>query len=183
MTLALIATALLQGYGRRTPAAGFAGTGTRRRPTSSVTAPAVPRAYHAQLFIAPSGEPFRGAAKGEPYPVETWFARADADHDGQAHAGRIPARFHDLLRNSSTSTSDGIVDSKEIARYEEEVVPEVPRRLRQRALNSGCWRPGQGQARRSGGGSDGGEPSAMDRISGARMRGRRRCRAAAAATR
>ncbi|TRW18280.1 EF-hand domain-containing protein [Glacieibacterium frigidum] len=75
------------------------------------------------LFIAPSGEPFRGVA-GEPYPVAAWFARADADHDGKLTRGEFRkdamSYFPTLDQNG-----DGIVDAREITRYEEELVPEV----------------------------------------------------------
>lgn len=75
------------------------------------------------LFIAPSGEPFRGVA-GEPYPVAAWFARADADRDGKLTRGEFRkdamSYFPTLDQNA-----DGIVDAREITRYEEELVPEV----------------------------------------------------------
>ena len=75
------------------------------------------------LFIAPSGEPFRGVA-GEAYPVATWFARADADHDGRLTRGefrRDAASYFPVL----DANGDGIVDAREITRYEEDLVPEV----------------------------------------------------------
>lgn len=84
-------------------------------------APAPPKL--GTLFIAPSGEPFRGVA-GEAYPVATWFARADADKDGKLTRGefrRDAMTFFPAL----DVDRDGIVDAKEIARYEEVVVPEV----------------------------------------------------------
>ena len=75
------------------------------------------------LFIAPSGEPFRGKA-GEPYPVATWFARADKDGDGKltrAEFRRDALSFFPAL----DVNGDGVIDGKEITRYEEELVPEV----------------------------------------------------------
>lgn len=86
-------------------------------------APDASRVRPGPLFIAPSGEPFRGVA-GTPYPVVAWFARADADHDGKLTRGEFRkdamSYFPTLDQNG-----DGIVDAREITRYEEELVPEV----------------------------------------------------------
>lgn len=75
------------------------------------------------LFIAPSGEPFRGE-RGEAYPTATWFARADADHDGKLSRGEFRRDFMTYFPTLDVN-GDSIIDSKEIARYEEQVVPEV----------------------------------------------------------
>ena len=86
-------------------------------------APGPVRRYHDQLFIAPSGEPFR-AARGEPYPVDVWFARADADHDGKLTRSEFRRDFMTYFAVLDVN-HDGIVDAKEITRYEEDLVPEV----------------------------------------------------------
>ncbi len=83
----------------------------------------VPGPRPTQLFIAPSGEPFR-AARGEPYPVAVWFARADADHDGRLTRGEF-RRDAMLFFPVLDANGDGVVDGKEIERYEQELVPEV----------------------------------------------------------
>ena len=76
-----------------------------------------------QLFIAPSGEPFRAGA-GEPYPVAAWFAQADTNHDGHLTEGEFvidATRFFNTL----DLNHDGQLDGTEIKRYENVVVPEV----------------------------------------------------------
>ncbi len=76
-----------------------------------------------QIFIAPSGEPFRAAAS-EPYPVAAWFAGADTNRDGKLTEVEFvldAARFFktlDLDQNEQLT-------SVEIKRYENEVAPEV----------------------------------------------------------
>jgi len=81
------------------------------------------RAPTEQLFIAPSGEPFR-AGLGAPYPVAAWFARADADHDG-----RLTLReFTDdslLFFKQLDVNNDGVVDGFEGQAYEKEIAPEL----------------------------------------------------------
>lgn len=106
------------------------------------------------LFIAPSGEPFRGPA-GEPYPVAAWFARADADHDGKLTRGEFRK---DAMSYFPTldANGDGIVDASEITRYEQELVPEV----RVDFGGSGFRGGGSGFAPPGGDGSEGAPPPA-----------------------
>ena len=76
-----------------------------------------------QLFIAPSGEPFR-AGPGEPYPVAAWFAAADTNHDGKLTEGEFvinTTKFFDSL----DLDHDQQLRSEEIKRYENDIVPEV----------------------------------------------------------
>lgn len=77
----------------------------------------------AQVFIAPSGEPFR--VYGEvPYPVADWFSGADKNADGKLDAAEFSAdflRFFDAL----DVDRDGAIDSIERNRYEAEVAPET----------------------------------------------------------
>jgi hypothetical protein len=76
-----------------------------------------------QIFIAPSGEPFR--VYGDvPYPVAQWFAGADKNGDGKLDLAEFTAdflRFFDQLDQNH----DGAIDGIEKARYENEVAPEV----------------------------------------------------------
>lgn len=76
-----------------------------------------------QVFIAPSGEPFR--AYGEvPYPIADWFKGADKNGDGRLDFAEFDAdflRFFDAL----DVNHDGAIDSVEKARYEGEVAPET----------------------------------------------------------
>jgi hypothetical protein len=77
----------------------------------------------AQVFIAPSGEPFR-AYGDAPYPVAAWFAGADTNGDGKLDAAEFNAdflRFFDTLDQNH----DGAIDGIERSRYESEVAPET----------------------------------------------------------
>jgi hypothetical protein len=101
-------------------------------PPAAADAPRGP----AQVFIAPSGEPFRVYGDA-PYPVAAWFAGADKNGDGKLDPAEFTAdfmRFFDQLDQNH----DGAIDSVEKARYENEVVPETL---------GGSWYPkSQGQA-------------------------------------
>jgi hypothetical protein len=78
---------------------------------------------HRQLFIAPSGEPFRAIA-GAPYPVAAWFAQADANHDGRIDLGEFNADFMRFFDRLDTN-HDGMLSSAEIKAYETNIAPEV----------------------------------------------------------
>lgn len=124
MTLALIVAALLQGAAAAAPPASTLQATLPPSPAPRPAAAAAPaRRYHDQLFIAPSGEPFR-ALRSEPYPVEVWFARADANHDGQLTRAEFRRDFMTYFAVLDVN-HDGVVDAHEITRYEEELVPEV----------------------------------------------------------
>ena len=76
-----------------------------------------------QVFLAPSGEPFR-APRGAPYPVVNWFAEADSNGDGKLSKSEFSAdfvRFFDKL----DVDHDGRLNDPEIRRYERDVAPEV----------------------------------------------------------
>lgn len=75
------------------------------------------------LFIAPSGEPFR-AAQHEAYPVGTWFARADADHDGRLTLKEFTADSLTFF-DSMDVNHDGVVDGFEGQAYERTIAPEL----------------------------------------------------------
>jgi hypothetical protein len=75
------------------------------------------------LFISPMGEPFRPKPDG-PDPVATWFAGADANHDGQLTLGEMTAdadRFFATLDHDH----DGQLLPDEVDAYEENIAPEV----------------------------------------------------------
>jgi len=76
-----------------------------------------------QVFIAPSGQPFR-AAMGQPYPVAQWFAQADSNHDGKITSTEFLVDFMKFFDSLDTD-HDGRLDAGEIARYETVVAPEV----------------------------------------------------------
>jgi len=86
-------------------------------------APAPPPTGHVQIFVAPSGEPFRVSGSA-PYPVAQWFAGADKNGDGKLDKGEFVAdflRFFDTL----DLDHDGAIDGGERTRYENEVAPET----------------------------------------------------------
>lgn len=75
-----------------------------------------------QLFISPSGEPFR-APLNAPYPVDVWFAQADKNHDGFIDRDEFNAdqmAFFDRL----DVNHDGAIDGFESGTYEQ-MVPEI----------------------------------------------------------
>jgi hypothetical protein len=76
-----------------------------------------------QLFISPSGEPFRAKA-GDPYPVVAWFKRADTDHDGQLDRGEFVADAMQFFQKLDAN-GDGFIDSRELYYYEHITVPEI----------------------------------------------------------
>lgn len=78
-------------------------------------------APRAQLFISPSGEPFRGADG-----LGAWLAGADADHDGAVTLAEFRAdarRFFHVL----DANHDGVIDGFESQAYEREIAPEIAR--------------------------------------------------------
>jgi len=76
-----------------------------------------------QLFISPSGEPFRAKA-GDPYPVVAWFKRADSDHDGQLDRSEFVADAMQFFQKLDAN-GDGFIDSRELYYYEHITVPEI----------------------------------------------------------
>ncbi len=75
------------------------------------------------VFISPMGEPFRGGAD-DAYPLDRWFTRADANHDGALGWDEFKADadsfFGQLDRNH-----DGVLDGAEVSTYEQDVAPEI----------------------------------------------------------
>lgn len=95
------------------------------------------------LFLSPMGEPFRSAGSDN---VGTWFAAADRDGDGAltlAELRQDAARFFALL----DTDGNGELGPSEIARYENDVAPEVQVGLQMRGSGFGDWR-GAGSRRR-----------------------------------
>ena len=106
--------------------------------------PAAPPAAGHGPFLSPMGEPFRGAAASA--NAERWFAAADRNGDGalvRAELEEDAARFFATL----DTDVDGEIEPAEMARYENEVAPEVQVGLQMRAGGVGDWR-GRGSRRR-----------------------------------
>jgi hypothetical protein len=123
-----------------------------------------------QLFISPAGEPFR-APPGQPYPVATWFAGADANHDGAVSREEFVAdslRFFAIV----DVDHDGVIDGFEVSAYETRIAPEIvggaAPAMRRGPMGQG---PGGGDGGPPGGGrGPGGDgPSGGRRSGGANM--------------
>lgn len=113
--LALLAASCMGGPSRRAgPPPGFGGDDEDGPPRPRV-----------QLFISPSGQPFR-APGDQPYPSAAWFAAADRDHDGRLTREEFRADA-DGWFNVLDVDADGSVDLPEVTRWEEELVPELTR--------------------------------------------------------
>ena len=103
---------------------------------------AAPR-LHPTLFLSPAGKPFHAAA-GQPYPVAAWFAEADANHDGKLTREEFRADFTAFF-NQLDLNHDGMIDGQELARYEQQIAPEVLPRMAQVQGGFPGERPGADQ--------------------------------------
>lgn len=107
-------------------------------PAALTAQPAAAPARQGNLFLSPMGEPFRSGQAGADN-VGTWFAGADGDGDGALTLAEMradSARFFALL----DSDRDGELEMAEIARYENDIAPEVQVGLQMRATGFGDWR-------------------------------------------
>lgn len=75
------------------------------------------------LFISPSGKPFRGEAEG-PYAVAVWFAAADTNHDGKLTLTEFQTDAKAFFRELDTD-HDGVIDGFEVQHYEQQIAPEI----------------------------------------------------------
>lgn len=95
-----------------------------------------PAARHGP-FLSPMGEPFRSQDN-----IGTWFAGADGDGDGAlvlVEMQQDARRFFALL----DADGNGELSMAEIARYENDVAPEVQVGLQMRSTGIGDWRGGR----------------------------------------
>jgi Ca2+-binding EF-hand superfamily protein len=93
--------------------------------------PAAPAAPPPILFLSPSGEPFR-KSPAMPDPLEAWFDRVDAKHQGYIDREEFRAdaqRFFKVLDENG----DGVIDGFEVADYEHKIAPELIEWLEGRA--------------------------------------------------
>ena len=99
-----------------------------------------------QIFIAPSGEVFKGA-EPRANPVADWFTRANAHHDGHLTAAEFAADFTAFAASLDTN-HDGVIDIGEVKAYEAAVAAMIPVRggAPHGGNHGGVGRP-QGEAR------------------------------------
>lgn len=110
---------------------------------AALAAEPAPLPSQPSLFLSPMGEPFRAPAPAD--NIAAWFAAADRDGDRALIAAELRSdaeRFFALL----DSDRDGELEMAEIARYENEIAPEVQIGLQMRADGIGDW--GGGRRRR-----------------------------------
>ena len=110
-------------------------------PVALPAQPGPPPPARDSLFISPMGEPFRSDRPGADN-IGTWFAAADRDGDRaltQAELRADSERFFALL----DTDRDNELEMSEIARYENEIAPEVQVGLQMRETGIGDWRGGK----------------------------------------
>ena len=107
-------------------------------PAAAMAQPPAQPPLGASLFLSPMGEPFRS---DDPAADNSgrWFAAADRDGDGaltQSELEQDAARFFAAL----DTDGDDEIEPAEMARYENEVAPEVQLGLQMRGAGFGEWR-------------------------------------------
>lgn len=133
--------------GSRAPGEGFGG----------------PHTGGLNVFISPSGEPFRGG-RDDPYASAAWFARADTNHDGRLTLTEFRADAQRAFALYDTN-GDGVIDGFEIQHYEQAIAPEILPRIDGLRAGEGMddslfkGRGGGARHGRSGGPSGGGGSS------------------------
>jgi len=75
------------------------------------------------VFISPAGKPYR-ARPDAPYPLATWFAEADSNHDGKLTREEMRADAAAFFRTLDTN-HDGVIDGFEVQTYEQTIAPEI----------------------------------------------------------
>ena len=89
--------------------------------------PASPTRHLPNVFLSPAGQPFR-ASFGAPYPVATWFAEADTNHDGRLTRAEFRADAAAFFSQLDTN-HDGVITGVEVQAYEQVVAPEIEPRI------------------------------------------------------
>jgi hypothetical protein len=110
-------------------------------PAALPAQPAAPAPPQRGLFLSPMGEPFRAGGPAADN-VATWFAAADRNGDRALtviEMSEDSARFFASL----DTDGDGELEMVEIARYENEIAPEVQVGLQMRETGVGDWRGGK----------------------------------------
>jgi len=114
-------------------------------PAAAAAQPPGPPRPGGGVFLSPMGEPFRSPDPAADN-VGAWFAAADGNSDGALSLAELQAdaaRFFGAL----DADGNGELGPAEIARYENEIAPEVQLGLQMRGTGFGGWR-GPGSRRR-----------------------------------
>ncbi len=90
---------------------------------SSPPAEEAPVRGRINVFISPMGEPFRGGA-ADAYPLDRWFNRVDANHDGALQWDEFKIDADTFFRQIDAN-HDGVLDGAEVSAYEQDVAPEI----------------------------------------------------------
>ena len=114
--------------------------------------PEGPRGHrpHGSVFLSPMGEPFRSEDPATDN-VGTWFAQADADHDGAVTLAEMQADAARFFATLDTNR-DGEINPAELIRYETEIAPEV--QVGMQMGERGGFGHGWGDGRHRGGGGE-----------------------------
>ncbi|HEX7759086.1 MAG TPA: EF-hand domain-containing protein [Caulobacteraceae bacterium] len=118
--------------------------------------PGVPPPPRPQMFLSPSGEPFR-LVPGAGEPFNAWFTRVDANHDGRIDRAEFRADAQAFFKLVDAS-GDDVIDGFEVSAYEHKIVPELIREVEFRVFGppEGSEPPEEGGAHRGGHGPAGG---------------------------
>ena len=109
--------------------------------SAALSAKPAPPPAPAGPFLSPMGEPFR-SERAQADNVGAWFAAADRDRDEALTPAELredSERFFARL----DSDRDGELEMTEIARYENEIAPEVQVGLQMRSTGVGDWHGGR----------------------------------------
>ena len=134
---------------------------------ATLATPAAAQPSPRGLFVSPAGQPFR-RGEGAPPPMRAWFEQADSDHDGALVWAEFEA---DFVRWFATldADHDGEIAPAEVARYEQEILPEMQSRvggyggmrmMRGRSGPRGPYQPGGTRRGRQDRGGRGGSAAA-----------------------
>jgi glucose/arabinose dehydrogenase len=103
--------------------------------------PAPPPPARGGPFLSPMGEPFRSDQPAADN-VGAWFAAADRDGDRALTLAELRTDAERFFVSLDTDR-DGELEMAEIARYENEIAPEVQVGLQMRSTGVGDWRGGR----------------------------------------